>query len=526
MSRSKEIFEVNSERNILGSFDASHALLINTYYQRRTKELPDVCTVVYKDTSTGEKHKLEIENPLIKMYVVKDEYRDDSHYPEFMPIDHCDTWMFPYHSILHQIYKLAYPEMKKYIDWCRDTQNYYAMKMLHHTPCVLGTDFPYENYFRIEWMLHYANPEINTSITKQFLDIEVDSINVTGVPREGTCPINAVTVVDQETKTSYTFLLRNRKNPQIDKFEANINDFIKLCHDSFDEFYGRLEYKIFMYNEEDELRMIGDLFSMINSLKRDFLLIWNLSFDIPYIMDRVRVLGAEPADIMCSKAFKYPYCWFRPDHRNFDFKTKKDVFRIASFTVFQDQMINYAKVRKGQAELPSVRLNAIAQKELGDTKLDYSEEANIKTLPYVDYVKFVLYNIKDVLLQYGIERKTKDLETIFQRAYENATDYDSIFSQTIFLKNRVFLDYYRELKIIKGNNINVNYADKYGDEAEDKEEYELDEDGNPDWTRPKVNGFEGALVGDPLNNGHEGELIYGVPSMFVFNNVIDFDLTK
>ena len=85
-----------------------------------------------------------------------------------------------------------------------------------------------------------------------------------------------------------------------------------------------------------------------------------------------------------------------------------------------------------------------------------------------------------------IERKTKDLEAIFQRAYDNATDYDAVFSQTIFLKNRVFLDYYRNLDIIKGNNINISYnsaeedAKKQQMEEENEGDYELDENGEPD----------------------------------------------
>ena len=62
-------------------------------------------------------------------------------------------------------------------------------------------------------------------------------------------------------------------------------------------------------------------------------------------------------------------------------------------------------------------------------------------------------------------------------------------------------------------------------EEENEGDYELDENGEPDLSKPKVKGFEGALVGNPLLNSHEGQIIYGKPSMFVFNFVIDFDLT-
>ena len=521
---------INSPTSILGNFNAHNLLLLNAYYSRgnRAENIPDVCTVVYKDTTDGSKHMMEIENPLLRMYVVKEKYRDYTYYPEVVEKSKCDTWTFPYHDVLKQIIKLADDDMVRYVKQCRESGNAYSVKKLHHCPAVLGTDFPYENYFRIEWMLNYADPNVNTEITKQFLDIEVDGIDIPGTPEEGNCPINAITVIDEPSKTVFTFLLRNPKNPQIEEFEKNIDGFIAGCHDDFDEFYGKMEYKIYMYDEEIEL--IKDCFKMVNMLKRDFLLIWNLPFDIPYIMDRIKVLGYNPIDIMCHPDFQYPYCWFKKDTRNFDFKTKKNIFRLASYTIFQDQLTNYAKVRKGQAELQSVKLNSIAKAELGDEKLDYSDEANIKTLPYVDYPKFVRYNQKDVLLQMGIERKTHDLEAIFHRAYFNATDYDSIFSQTIFLKNRIFLDYYRQLNLIKGNNINIKYDDRAMDEKADdegnEEEYELDDDGNPDWAKPKSKGYEGALVGDPLLNSYEGEVIYGKQSMYVFNYVIDFDFSS
>lgn len=516
-----EIFEINSGKQILGNYPSKNILLINAYYQRGTKEHPDVCSVIFKDTSTGKKFVEEFENPLLKMYVVKEPYLDFSYYPEFKKKSECDVWLFPYHSVLKYILKTTNNDFKALYKHCRDTANYEGMKILHHSPSVLGTDFPYEDYFRIEWMLNYADKDINTKITKTYADIEVDGVSIQGMAKHGECPINAITLVDEEELTCHTFLLRNDKNPQIKEFEENFPDFVKLCHEKFDEFYGELEYRAYMYDEADEIKMIAHFFRLVNSLKRDFLLFWNRSFDIPYIMDRIKVLGYDPVDIMCPSEIKYPYCYYRFDRSNFDFKTKTDVFRWASYTVCLDQMTNYVKVRKGQSELPSVKLNVIAKKELKDEKLDYSDEATIKTLPYRNYKKFVLYNIKDVLLQLGIERKTKDMEAIFQRAYENATDYDSIFKQTKFLKNRVFLDYYRDLDIIKGNNVNINYLTKNREEPE-----ETDDDEEDDTKKKKKKGFSGALVGDPLNNCHEGMMIYGERSKFVFNNVIDFDFSS
>ena len=89
--------KINTGENIIGKFDASNLLLLNVYYSKpdRKNEIPDFCTVVYKDTTTGEKHKMEIENPPMRMYVVKDQYLNTSFYPEFLERSKCDEWIVP-----------------------------------------------------------------------------------------------------------------------------------------------------------------------------------------------------------------------------------------------------------------------------------------------------------------------------------------------------------------------------------------------------------------------------------------------
>ena len=233
----------------------------------------------------------------------------------------------------------------------------------------------------------------------------------------------------------------------------------------------------------------------------------NNVFDIPYTIARIERLGMDPVQVMCHKDFQVKEVYYKKDTRNFAIANKGDFFKISAYTKYIDQMIIYAGNRKGQGELRSYALNYVAQEEIQDKKLDYSEDANIKTLPYVNYKKFVMYNIKDVLLQMGIERRTKDIDGIYQRAYTNATKYDKIFKQTVFLKNRAYVEYYKQGFII-GNNINTNY--NYNEDSSSKDE---DDDEK----------FAGALVADPLLNTHMGIELFGSPSMFIFDNVVDMD---
>ena len=489
--------------------DKEETMLVNIIYHNGSRETDynDYLDIVYKDLRTGEKFVETIENPEIEIYFTKEQFRNYDYNKAFLELEEAEMHTCRYKDLPFYIAKQAGEKYVNYIKSCIQNKNRSAINNIHKYIYVFGSDYDIENWYRIQWVLHNDNDK-KKPITKQFADIEVDSIDIEGFPRDGECPINAVTIVDEDSMTSYTFLLRNEKNPQIQQFEDSIDEFVEELHAEFDETYGYIDYRFYMYDDERE--MLKDVFKLINMLKRDFLLIWNgMGFDIPYIIARLKTLGLDPVSVMCHKDFKIRELFLKKDEKNFQVQNKGDYFKISSYTVYGDQMLWYAGLRKGQGELRSYSLNFVAREEIKDEKLDYSEDANIKTLPYVDYKKFVKYNIKDVLLQYGIERKTGDVDNIYQRAYSNATSYNKIFKQTVFLKNRAYVEYYKQGLII-GNNINVDYgiAPTGSDENDDDEK------------------FDGALVADPTLNTHTGIEIFGAKSMYVFDNVVDMDFSS
>lgn len=443
-------------------------MLINILYNQPSPQTnwTDSLDIIYKDLSTGEKYLESILNPTMDIYFTKPEFRNYD-YPKYtLPIEQVEVHNVSCKNTPADIAKIAGGQYLQYYKHCKESRNRKAMKNLHKYKYVMASDYDPESYYRIQYSCHYLNDKPKT-IDKLYSDIEVDGINVPGFAKDGVAPINAITLIDEKTRISYTFALRNEKNPQIQELEDNIDDFIKECHEMFDEVYGSFDYKIFFYNESDEIRMIKDYFNLIHILKRDFLLFWNMHYDANYLMDRIKELGHNPSDIMCHPDFNIKRCYYYEDRKNFAVKNKKDTFTISDYTVWIDQMLVYAQIRKGQSELGSVKLNIIGKKELNEEKLDYSEEANIKTLPYVNYKKFLLYNIKDVLLQYGIERKTSDIDNLYTRSIMNSVPYKKVFSQTALLRNRCYVDYLKQGYII-GNNINIDYERDW--DAEDDEE--------------------------------------------------------
>lgn len=457
--------------------DTDDVMLINIMYHKPTKETNwcDYLDVIYKEISTGEKKLYTIKDPEMEVFIVKEEYRDFTYNKTFIDIDKTYPLRVKCKNLEMEIAKEAGPNYVQMIKDCKQTRNWSAAKNIHKWRYVFGSDFEIENYFRIQWALEYENDKPK-HLTKQYADIEVDSIDIVGFPKHGVCPINAITVVDHETLTCYTFLLRCDKNPQIAEFEDNVDKFIEELHEMFDESYGELSYNIYMYDEDKEINLIRDFFKLVNTFKRDFMMFWNQSFDINYFIDRIQVLGYDPKDIMTSPDFPVKECYYFPDAKIFDIKKKKDYLKVSSYTNYLDQMILYVKIRAGKGEMRSHALNSVGMAELKDEKLDYTDEANIKTLPYVNYKKFVAYNIKDVLLQFGIERKVNDLETLYSRIMKNPTQCHKSFSQTVMLKSRTYIEYLKQGYII-GNNINLDYGNLYQQEAdvENKDEEEENE---------------------------------------------------
>ena len=208
-------------------------------------------------------------------------------------------------------------------------------------------------------------------ISKSFFDIEVDTINMMGdFPEMGECPINAVSLILKEQKQIYSFLLRTKSNPLIKEFEEyvtsgkvfpDIQNFVvnavggpeiarKYDVDNFN-------FNFLFYDEEDEISLIRDLFAAINTFQPDFALAWNMSFDVPYIMERIKKLGYLPEDIMCHPDFQDRVACYVVDEQNKNLPAERgDYCMLSSYTTFLDQMIHFASRRKNQTKLLSFSL--------------------------------------------------------------------------------------------------------------------------------------------------------------------------
>lgn len=147
---------------------------------------------------------------------------------------------------------------------------------------------------------------------------------------------------------------------------------------------------------------------------------WNVEFfDIPYIVNRIRrVLGEAMAKKLSP--------WEILQEKTITIAGNDNQVYVPLGISILDYMQAYKKFSFTMQE--SYRLDHIANIELGERKLDYSEYESLFDLYKKNYQLFIEYNIKDVDLVERLEDKLKLLEQIFAIAYDGKVNYNDAFT--------------------------------------------------------------------------------------------------
>lgn len=496
---------------ILDLPNGANITVLNTVYHYPEKDentgkyKKDYIVIVYKDNDTGIKYHKIIYRPKYTFYMLD----EDPGYNLFFAHESEVTPVECYYTDIEKTIAELTDNKEFFYDNIR-TGNRRANKQLHTVNRVLGSDIDIEDYYRLLFDLQFKNEPC--AITKSYLDIEVDGTFARGeFPQPGECPINAVSFINEETNKVYVFLLENNRNPQIQEFKKMIR---KEFFDEIQEFiienvggvdkaikYGvdKLGFEFYFYKEEEEIRLIQDLFLKINSLSPDFLIAWNMAFDIPYIIERIKNLGYDPADIMSDINYKEKYADYYLDTiHGVEYEARGDFYKIASDTIYLDQLIHFASRRKNQSQFPNFKLDTAGSIIAGVNKLDYSHiTTQIAKLPYLDYKTFVLYNIFDTIVQKCIEAKVNDIDYIFNKCLMNNTRYAKGHRQSYYLTNRAIKEF-RKSGYIFGNNVN-----KY--------------------LRGEKTEFEGAMVNDTTHNSDYAKVKQYGEVLNLARNLVDYD---
>ena len=422
----------------------------------------DAIAILFKDMTTGQKYVQTIEHPKYEVWVLKREY-----WARALQMAAGDCVLEPWEEKANcECFRISYHNREKEmarILGCEPAD-------VKYSPLIFGYDIDVEHFYWMHFLIEYGN-DIPKKVSVGLFDIESDIIQITGkAAAPGSCPTSAITFIDVDHLEVYTFVntkdglpvyaethpnyaqiqkVRDNFYEQVDHFQANLDKFIDELHSDFDDSYGVFKYHILCF--DDEIRMHQAFWQIARASNIDILEAWNLPYDARNLIERPLVLGFEPESIICDSDYKYKMAYFEEDD-NIQAHKRNHKCVISVKFLMLCQMWMYAGLRVAEGR-QSLKLTSVGKKEVKDEKLDYSEDGSIRTIRYRNFCKFIKYNIKDVLLQYGILRATDDALEIYDRCYDACIPLPQAFVSTN-LVTYAMMKYFYEQGYVCGTNGN------------------------------------------------------------------------
>lgn len=190
-----------------------------------------------------------------------------------------------------------------------------------------------------------------------------------------------------------------------------------------------LGYKFEYHLVKTEAEVIINPIMKLHELKPDIVGVWNIRFDIPFVLDRMEVLGIDPKTVFTDPSIpkdlqKFTWKEGRSERiktdgtaMRLDFSERwHEVHAFASYE-WQDQMILFRLLRSQEAKRGSYSLDAIAKEILGWGKfqipgLEHLSGADFHIVGQRDYpYEYVMYSQGDIVPMLEIDKITLDMST-------------------------------------------------------------------------------------------------------------------
>ena len=432
---------------------SADAMLFDVRYYRS----PETFEVITWNPITRQL-EVDYEEPIVDIWFLKPENRTNEHQISQIEMDKC----YAFYCKPSQIPRVIAQEIGgEWADWYETNKEQYnhndILRHMCECPWVFAADFDPTVYFRLRWFEQYGKKIDLTHVSTAQLDIEVDVIDriadikdINNSPN----PINAVSLILPHVKIAVLFALGPRPKYKLDqKFWGLLekqekeykwllehqDEFKRMMYEEDEDnkkFLEGFDIRLHIFEFDDEIKLIKTVFDYINKYRPMFLESWNAKFDHPRMWHRIEYLGYDPLDIIIPKEFKTKRLYYQEDQSGtFQMKNARDWFHTSTYTIYICQMRLFAAIRKSQQERRSYSLNSVGSDMCGIHKLTDTKSNAFRLFAYTDYLKFLLYNFRDTVVQTAIEMKTSDCQTLVSRSFNFATPYPKCFQETHIVRN-------------------------------------------------------------------------------------------
>ena len=467
---------------------------------------------LYEVTDEGKNVERYIKKPKIEFYISKPEYYQDYNM-DYLDLDKVRLVKAQYSNLLETIAleldklesEVFKEETTRHMDFYKKNKGSRGCNILLTSPNIFGADMHIEDFYIMKYNEKY---DYSTRIRKGFFDIETniyyaEKHNNTGMKvdqNNALAPIYLITYKNPED-IFYTFILDDGVVPASRKFIDDTEGFQAYTNEKQKEFpHLKFEFVIC----ESEIELIKAFYERLHIDNPEYLMAWNIEFDLLTLHNRIKILGYNLEDIIIPSDIPLKRTFYFVDHKAMDFSDNSSYYIDNSRTKFMCQMLVYCKFRKTAAKpIGGYTLDSISSEELGERKV-MLDDSSIARIAYDNYKKFLDYSIKDTVLLDFLEKKVKDIDRIHLMSKITNTRYYKVQAKSLAAKNEAYMNFKEESGVIVSNNLNVEYGQGL----------------------TPTNGFEGAFVADPELNGYNGVYILGKRSKYLQGRTIDFDYSS
>ncbi|EKD89603.1 MAG: hypothetical protein ACD_33C00035G0001, partial [uncultured bacterium] len=307
---------------------------------------------------------------------------------------------------------------------------------IKNSPYIYGYDITSTSYIKLKSL--HKNNFIQSGYSVAVLDIENDVV---------TKEILMITIVMSDK--IYTAVLKKfigRCGDHLTRIKNAITEYIPMYKDL------AIEVEVF----DKEVDMIKKTFKIANQWKPDLLAIWNMDYDIPFILDRLEYYHVNPIDVLCDQTIprELRICRYKqgikkkitasgvvkPINPSMQWHT---LILTASFYVI-DAMCVYRQLRLSQQEEGSYSLDNILGVNKIQQKLKFKEADNYKGIKWHIFmqenypIEYTVYNIYDCLSILELDKKNKDLTNTLP-SFAGITDFNRFNSNPKKIVDALFI---------------------------------------------------------------------------------------
>ena len=277
------------------------------------------------------------------------------------------------------------------------------------TPNLFESDVPPETRVLVDQYTDSEELSINHNI--MMIDIEVEVTEGFPMPEDANNKITSIAVYDSNSDTYYAFVLDEKK-----KLTLQSKDNVVI--ESFDTEFALLQRFLVKYLEFKPTIITG----------------WNIdTFDMPYLYNRVcKVAGKNVGDMLSPIQIVQ---WNK--HR------KRYLFAGVS-------CLDYLGLYKlfTYTQLSSYRLDAVAEHELSENKIEYTGTLNDLYENNID--KYVEYNIHDVRLVKRMHDKLDFIDMARGVCHVGHVPYEDVYFSSRYLEGAILV-YLKNLGVVAPN---------------------------------------------------------------------------